>query len=213
MVIYNGIDVQKFRKLMHDDVDMNGILPHKQPGEIWAVFAGSLGPSYDIPTLLDMAKRLDNSPLNLRIIIAGDGPSKVEVENYIADKRHSSLHYVGKLAPEKLASLYRLCDIGLCAYSQRSNVEMPDKIYDYTAAGLPVINSLRGEVSEMIKERRIGLQYRAGDAEDLLTALKLLTSNRSLREEMAKNSITTGMVYDRHVQYAKLVELIKKLCS
>jgi glycosyltransferase involved in cell wall biosynthesis len=90
---------------------------------------------------------------------------------------------------------------------------MPDKIYDYTAAGLPVVNSLRGEVSDVIREKRIGLQYDAGNSRDLLEALEKLANDDPLRGEMARNSYDAGMLYDRHVQYAKLVEIVEKVCA
>ena len=73
-VIYNGIDVKAFRRAMQESVDITGALPEKTAEEIWAVFAGSLGPSYDIPTLLRVARLLKHSSQNIRIIIAGDGP-------------------------------------------------------------------------------------------------------------------------------------------
>jgi len=210
LVVYNGIDVKHFRELMVKKGSLNVDLPPKQPGEVWAVFAGSLGPSYDIPTLISVSKLLQTSGLNLKIVIAGDGPLRTDVEKHAATK-DSRMLYLAELVPDKLASLYHVCDIALCAYSQRSNVEMPDKIYDYTAAGLPVINSLNGEVGEMIRERKIGLQYRAGDAHDLLSALKRLANDPALRQEMAKNSFSAGAEYDKNVQYGKLVELTEKL--
>jgi len=212
LIVYNGIDVKYFRGLMEKHSSLTRDLLSKQPGEVWAIFAGSLGPSYDIPTLICVSKMLRASELNLKIVIAGDGPFRTDIEKHVATS-DARLVYVGKLGPDKLASLYRVCDIALCAYSPRSNVEMPDKIYDYTAAGLPIINSLRGEVSEMIKEKKIGLQYRAGDANDLLAALKRLANNSSLRQEMAKNSFFTAEQYDKNVQYGKLVKLTEKLCS
>jgi glycosyltransferase involved in cell wall biosynthesis len=211
-IIYNGIDVQRFRHLMTNTSLTDVVLPKKQDGELWAIFAGSLGPSYDILTLLQVAELLSKRPLPLKLIIAGDGPLRQRVASYSEERKTSSLYYVGKLAPEKLAALYSICDIGLCAYSQRSNVEMPDKIYDYTAAGLPVVNSLRGEVSEVIRDNKMGLQYDAGDPQDLLAKLVALSMDESLRKEMGKNSRACGMIYDQHVQHAKLVELVERVC-
>jgi len=212
-VVYNGIDVTAFRNAMMASPLQGRILPRKEEGEVWAVFAGTLGPSYDIPTLLQVAEQLEGSPSRLRIVIAGDGPLKEQVEAYAADQNRSRLYYAGKLPPEHLAGLYHMCDIGLCAYSSRSNVEMPDKIYDYTAAGLPVVNSLGGEASDVIRENRIGLQYEAGDPRDLLAVLENLASDRSLRDEMARNSFDIGMRYDRHAQYAKLVEIVEMVST
>lgn len=211
-LIYNGIDVEKFRKSMAGTNLPEGILPEKASGEIRAVFAGSLGPSYDILAILKVAERLEGSQSKLKLVIAGDGPLRKNVEEYVADPNHTCLYYVGKLSPELLAPLYRDCDIGLCAYSDRSNVEMPDKLYDYTAAGLAVINSLRGEVSQVIKEKGIGLQYAGGDPDDLFEKLEFLENDSALRNEMARKSFEIGMTYDQHVQYAKLLEIVDKVC-
>lgn len=212
-VIYNGIDVMAFRDSMKISRLPEGILPRKEEKEVWAVFAGSLGSSYDIATLLEAAEQLEKSSSRVRIIIAGDGPFRGRVESYVAEKYHTRLCYVGNLSPDNLAALYNTCDIALCTYSDRSNVEMPDKIYDYTAAGLPVINSLRGEVRDVIREKRMGLQYKAGDPADLIAVLEKLANDDVLRGEMARNSYDTGMLYDRYVQYEKLVEIVEKVCA
>lgn len=212
-LIYNGIDVQGFRRDMKTLALPSGLLPDKRPSEIRAVFAGSLGPSYDILALLEMAKRLEGSSSNLYIVIAGDGPLRKEVEDYVADPSHNRVFYVGKLAPTLLAALYTVCDIGLCAYSARSNVEMPDKIYDYTAAGLAVINSLRGEVSSIIAENGIGLQYSGGNPDDLYDKLCFLEQNPDARKEMALKSYETGLRFDKISQYANLLDIIDKITS
>lgn len=212
-LIYNGIDVEKFRKSMTGSDLPEDMLPEKKSGEIRAVFAGSLGPSYDILAILKVAERLESSESKLKLVIAGDGPLRKNVEEYVADRNHTRLYYVGKLSPELLAPLYRDCDIGLCAYSARSNVEMPDKIYDYTAAGLAVINSLYGEVSQVVKENGIGLQYAGGDPDDLFEKLEFLENDSVLRNEMARKSFEIGMTYDQHVQYAKLLEIVDKVCT
>lgn len=210
-VVYNGIDVAAFRRSMNEAASLPALLPEKQAGDIWAVFAGSLGPSYDIPTLCDVAKRLEGSSYPLHIIIAGDGPYRATLQLRVSRPGNTRLHYVGKLAPHQLAGLYKACDIGLCAYSSRSNVEMPDKIYDYTAAGLPVVNSLRGEVSDVIARNRIGLQYVAGDVDDLHSKLLAMAADRPGLLEIAARSLEIGAEYDQHVQYAKMTRLVEQV--
>lgn len=212
-VIYNGVDVQALRRIMKEAGAAETFRYHKKDGEVWAVFAGTLGPSYDIFTLLEVAEKIEAEKSALRLIIAGDGPLRSKVEKHVAEKRKTCLHYVGQLDPEQLVALYKICDIGICAYSAKSNVEMPDKIYDYTAAGLPVVNSLKGEIASIIVEKDLGLQYQPGNSYDLLEKLEMLANDRTLRTQMAKNSYDTGMIYDQHIQYGKLVEIIEKVCS
>jgi glycosyltransferase involved in cell wall biosynthesis len=212
-VIYNGIDVPLFRQFMSETQVLDVTLPSKEEDATWAVFAGSLNPSYDIWTILDAAKMLEEQNSNVWIVIAGDGPFRVHVEAAAARYGRTRVYYVGKLEPSQLARLYKQCDIGLCAYSKRSNVEMPDKVYDYMAAGLPVVNSLRGEVSQLITQRKIGVQYAAENAHDLKEKLLLLSNNTQLRQEMASNSYLAGMEFDKNIQYRKCVDLVESLAN
>jgi glycosyltransferase involved in cell wall biosynthesis len=204
-VIYNGVDVINLRESTNKNKDN---LPTKNPHEIWAIFAGSLGPSYDIKNLISVARILENKKSNTYILIAGDGPLRTEVE--LASSQCKNIRYLGKLAPDYLAKIYSLCDIGLCAYTKKSNVEMPDKFYDYTAAGLAILNSLIGEVSQQISTRNLGLQYSAGSNADLLNKILLLTNDRDLLRTMKYNSQRAGLEFDRNVQYSSLLSFIEK---
>lgn len=90
---------------------------------------------------------------------------------------------------------------------------MPDKAYDYLAAGLVIVNSLRGELAPWLKEKQCGVQNQAGDAKSLADALERLSIEQGLRETMAKNSFDTAMLFDKHVQYRKYVEWVESLCA
>jgi glycosyltransferase involved in cell wall biosynthesis len=211
-VIYNGIDVQSFRAKMLSAHVPESRFPPKQSQQLWAVFAGSLGPSYDIGVMCEVARRLAASGSSIQIVIAGDGPLRNVVEDTARGVfGPANLHYVGQLSPTELAALYARCDVGLCAYSASSNVEMPDKIYDYTAAGLPVLVSLRGEVADVVAGNKIGLSYEGGSAEDLLRRLIDVTSDADALRVMAAASRSLGMRFDKTVQYGKFIEVIDRV--
>lgn len=211
-VVYNGIDVEAFREKISSAEVPASRFPEKREGELWAVFAGSLGPSYDIGVMCEVARRLAATGSKLRIIIAGDGPQRPLVESTArGDPSPANLYYVGQLSPAELAALYSRCDVGLCAYSASSNVEMPDKIYDYTAAGLPVLVSLSGEVSRVVAARGIGLSYTGGSAVDLLHKLLTITSDVPAMRSMAQASHCLGMQFDKNVQYRKFIDLINQV--
>lgn len=209
-LIYNGIDVGHMRDLMRNAIPPCG-LPDKLEREVWAIFAGSLGPSYDIPVLLEAARVLRGKEVPIRIMIAGDGPYRAEVERAADLPEVFNLSYLGKLSADSLAAVYAKCDIGFCAYSASSNVEMPDKIYDYTAAGLAVINSLIGEVSEVVSLNGIGFQYSAGNLGELVSHLMQLYSSPALLASMKRSSLELGVKYDQDVQYEKVVKLVNAL--
>lgn len=211
-VVYNGIDVAAFRAKMEAGDVPASRFPDKREGDLWAVFAGSLGPSYDIGVMCEVARNLAAIDSKVRIVIAGDGPQRPIVQSTArGEAGPANLIYVGQLSPAELAALYSRCDVGLCAYSASSNVEMPDKIYDYTAAGLPVLVSLRGEVARTVSSGKIGLSYEGGSASDLLRKLLTLTSDADAMRAMSAASSGLGIQFDKHSQYRKFIDVITQV--
>jgi glycosyltransferase involved in cell wall biosynthesis len=206
-VVYNGVDVEQFRSLMKGPGQE--FLP-KTEGELWAIYAGTLGNSYDVGTMVEVAKLLATQEERCRIIVAGSGPLLPIVQE-AHDDPAIPLTYVGKLAPTDLLPLYGRCDIGLCTYSGNSNVEMPDKFYDYTAAGLPIVGSLTGEMARVMNERELGLSYEAGSASDLALKLQTLTNDPDLLRRMAANSWNVAADYDALPQFDVFVDLIDEV--
>tara|TARA_B110000240_G_scaffold166937_1_gene188501 strand:+ start:11013 stop:12296 length:1284 start_codon:yes stop_codon:yes gene_type:complete len=215
VIIYNGIDVIKFRETKPDKINLFAeTLPIKLNNHVWFVFAGTLGPSYDILNLLKVAALLyEESNQSIKIIIAGDGPLKKEVNEFIKKHDGDIVTYLGQLNPENLAELYQICDVGLSTYTQYSNVEMCDKFYDYTAAGLSIINSLTGEVSGVIEKNDIGINYLAGETSQLYQAIVSLSLDQIKSKEMASRSFELGMTYDKNIQIKKLGPFINEVMN
>lgn len=208
--IFIGIDITGFRSSMKNPLE--GVdLPAKAENVVRAVYAGSLGENYDIKTLMKAAEILEQSAVPVQIVVAGVGPMVSPLKKFIRERRLKSLAYVGSLTPEQLPSLYGRCDIGISAYGPASTVGMPVKVYDYMAAGLPIVNSLKGEIAEFIETHQIGVSYMPGDPESLAAALQRLALDRQFRSKMAQQSFETGNEFDLHVQYGILPELVESI--
>lgn len=206
-IIYNGIDVADFRNKMEKEGALNmDWLSIKDTVKV--IFAGSLGPSYDIQTIIMLAKIIDQKKLKITILIAGDGPLRHAVEE--AARQYSCIQYFGKLSPADLCTLYTGCDIGLAAYGPYSNVEMPDKFYDYTAAGLGIICSLKGEVLRKISQLNLGSAYLAGNSYSLLDAIITLTDNPETLSRIKQNSFDCANEFSSVSQTAKLEPFIQQ---
>jgi glycosyltransferase involved in cell wall biosynthesis len=210
ITVYNGIDVLAFRRslLRLHGTKVPGLTVEKPESEIWAVFAGTLGNNYDIGCIVQAAVLLREKCKSLKVMIAGAGPCLELIRSGISQYGLVNLIYLGVLSQDDLLSLYGQADIALCAYGRGSNVGMPDKLYDYMAAGLPVINSLSGEVKELIENRDIGQQYTPGDPVSLANAMIQLAEDQELRQRQARSSYQAALSYDREVQFGKLANLI-----
>jgi glycosyltransferase involved in cell wall biosynthesis len=215
MTIFIGIDVAGFRAMNQEpdkpSAELMQRTGQKPSGEAWVVYAGSLGNNYDIKTLLQAAAYLQQRKSKIKIFIAGEGPLRSHVMDFISTRGLTNVIYLGKLNPRELIQLYQVCDIGLCAYGAESTVAMPVKAYDYMAAGLAIVSSLRGELERFLRDNQVGIQYMAGDAESLANALEELASNPDKRRAMAANSYRAAMMFDKNVQYSKFIDVLQQV--
>jgi glycosyltransferase involved in cell wall biosynthesis len=212
---YNGIDVTEFRAGLPSDTEKATLTARlgKRNGDIWAVHAGTLGNNYDVATLLQTAARLEEKRSRVRIILIGDGPLRRGVEEFISSRQPTNLMYFKSVAHRELIKIYGICDIGICAYAPGSNVGMPDKSYDYMAAGLPIVNSLSGELETHLKRQEMGLQYTAGNASSLETALTALANDSGGRSAMSTSSFKAANQFDRGLQYERYVQFVQRVAE
>ena len=145
----------------------------------------------------------------LRVLIAGSGPLEPLVREFVSRNGSVSLDFLGKLSPSDLIKLYSVCDIGICAYGKFSNVAMPDKFYDYSAAGLVIVNSLSGELNRLLVRENAGLAYHAGDAGSLVEVLEALISDPSSLVQLRTNSARIADKFDSTVQYTRMADFVE----
>jgi glycosyltransferase involved in cell wall biosynthesis len=213
VLVYEGIDSSTV-PLAAEPLDLLPVAASVGPGgarSLRVVYAGTLGERYDIGTIVRAAGILKERAAPVQIVLAGDGPGRAMLETAIASDLSPNLVYVGRLRPEQLSRLYRDSQVGLCAYSPGSTVAMPCKVYDYLDGGLAIVSSLRGELADLLAEKRIGIQYEPGNAEALADTLSTLAADRAMLSELRSNARTEAVHFDRRTQYSKVVRLLDDL--
>ena len=210
-VIYWGCNVTNICNLMESNEDgflskLN--LPSKE-NNIWGIYAGTLGESYDMMTLVEAAKVMRFEAPNLKFLIAGAGPMAEKIETSAVDSEN--IYYLGSLPTKQLYQLFKFCDFGFSTYSDASPVSMPIKCYDYFAAGLPLVNSLKRNLGALITERELGYQYDASDCNSLVSALKTLVSSPERLNSMKLKCKAISNEFNDAEQYNKFVLLLKEL--
>ncbi len=206
-VIYIGI--AGFHELDPQD-NSSSVIPNKLPNEFWLVYSGTLGHSYDIDVIMKLSLRIRDSKYeNVKIMIAGDGEMRYKLLDFITSNNGVNLCYLGKLDKIQLRNLYELSDIAISSYSKYSPVSMPLKAYDYFLYGLPIINSLQRELSRLVVEKEVGIQYQSGNVDSMWNAFEKLYRNEDLRNEMARNAKNLAVNFSYEVQYSKYVDFIE----
>ncbi|MBQ3584100.1 MAG: glycosyltransferase family 4 protein [Lachnospiraceae bacterium] len=172
------------------------------------VYIGTLGASYDIKTVIDAVRILvEKGRTNIVFEVLGDGPQKAELEAYV---KGLPVHFYGRLAYPEMVRVLSGCDIAVNPIMHRAAQSIINKVGDYAAAGLPVINTLENkEYIRLLKEYRCGYTCKNGDALDMAKKIEHLVEHRDLLRKMSRNARRFAEEkFDRKVTYQAIRELI-----
>jgi len=166
-------------------------------------YAGNMGKSYDISTVID-AVRADDS---LCLDLAGTGPNEAKLRNRAADCPRIKFH--GYISASALRDILASSDAGIIPMFDDSCVGLPGKLADYAAAELPMLNSLSGETAQLIDEYHAGFNYASGSVESLNDAVgKLRSANHIVLSAGAKELaklFDADIIYPAYVRWAESI--------
>lgn len=137
-------------------------------GTFTIAYAGSMGASYDLATVIEAVKGMDG----VRLELAGTGPQEPGLRALAAGCGRIVFH--GYVGDAELRAMLARANAAVVPMFPASCVGVPYKLADYAAAGLPVLNSLEGETARLIDENGAGASYSAGDAKSFARALERL---------------------------------------
>lgn len=204
--VFLGTDLEYFDKCKENNkIEFNDKF-------IRIAYIGTLGHSYNIKFVIDAIKVLNNKGIdNIKFIIMGDGPLKLEFEEY-AKEKNINCEFTGRLKYEKMVGLLCACQIAINPIKSKSAGSIINKVGDYAAAGLPVINSQENEeYRRLIKEKEIGINVKNSDINDMADAIEKMCIDYHKRNVYGKNNrILAEKLFDRKKTYIKISSLIEK---
>ena len=178
--------------------------------EIWLAYIGTLGHSYDLNTVIDALSILKDKGINnIKFIVMGDGPLKVKFQDYAKAKKVYA-EFTGRLNYEKMVGILGSCDLAVNPIRSNSAGSIINKVGDYAAAGLPVINTQEcQEYQDLISSYDAGINCENGNPVDLAENLLSLYSDSKLRKKMGENNRKLAEdKFDRNKTYPNLISEI-----
>lgn len=123
-----------------------------------AVFVGSLSSHFNLSVLIEAWKMLarDHRAIYERhpLTIVGDGPLRRQLETESADL--ANVRMLGWQSHDEAMRLMEASAIGLAPYDSGAVISLPNKLFEYLAAGLPILSSLAGEMSAVVDKLKVG---------------------------------------------------------
>jgi len=148
------------------------------------------------------------------LLIAGDGPQRLQIEKAIADsKLEARIHLLSSLPHEQLWSLYK----GARVFVMLSRLAegLPLVFFEAMACSTPVIGTRTGGTPEVVIHEETGLLVDSNEPSRVATAIKTLLNDDGARQEMGRRGLELVKKFDWQVVAASYIELYQNLlrCS
>jgi len=216
-VFYHGYNSYATKaKNLNQKLDISDWLKGKEDQKAF-IFIGTFGISYELELVLDAARRFQESGrTDICFVVAGTGE-----QFKMISKKASGLENVilpGWIGEKEINALLNRGYAGLLSYVESAPQGLPNKPFEYLSTGLPLVNSLKGEMAELVDRYQFGLNYSPGDLGRLCACIERIADDSSMHYEMSRNALDffkkygdADKIYEEYATYIeKIVENHKK---
>lgn len=204
--VFLGTDLKCFDKYKENNkIELNDNM-------IRIAYIGTLGHNYDIKSVIDAIKALNDKGINnIKFVIMGDGPLKLDFENYAREK-NINCEFTGSLEYEKMVGLLCSCDIAVNSIKLGAAASIINKVGDYAMAGLPVINTQEcDEYRNLLENYNAGINCENENIKDFTNAIEKLVNDINFRKKLGSgNRKLAEEKFNRKKTY---IEIINKIIS
>ena len=173
-VVPNGVDPARFEARPSP----RGV---RHPRPFTVAFVGTLKPWHGVEVLV----RAIAMVADVHLLVLGDGPQREPLER-LAVTLHveDRVHFRGPVAPEALPRELAGADAAAAPYPTAEGYFSPLKVFEYLAAGLPVVASRSGQLPQLLTDGVDARLVTPGDAGALAQALIELRNGEQQRTRM-----------------------------
>jgi len=171
------------------------------------VHQGSLQMNRGIEQTIEAIKQVPN----VTYVIIGYGQHRPFLENYVEQAGLSEkVKFFGPVPADQLIEWAASADIGICTILGKTKsylYSMPNKLFEYTMAGLPVITSNYPDMGTFVTENRMGITCDPESPASIADAIHVLTADPKLREELADGAKVARDAFNWQHEQKKLLAI------
>lgn len=178
-VVANGVDAERFHPRLRAG--------RPETDRFTVGFVGSLKPWHGLPLLVDAFAGLCRRVPAARLLVVGDGPERDRLLTELAGAGvEDRARLTGAVDPSDVPGLVASMDAAVAPYPAGApGYFSPLKVYEYMAAGVPVVASRIPPLARLLDDGVTGLLVEPGDVGQLGQALERLAGDGALRARLA----------------------------
>ncbi|HET7011537.1 MAG TPA: glycosyltransferase family 4 protein [Anaerolineales bacterium] len=183
-LIPNGVDVRMFDPKARGEAFRSA---HGLESKFVALYAGAHGLSNDLSVVLDAAERLRGNA-DISLVLVGDGKEKPALFAQAETRRLTNMHLLPPVPKDAMPEVLAAADCGIAILRPLPlyATTYPNKVFDYMAAGRPVVLAVDGVVRELVEKAGAGIFATPGDGGAMAEAIRRLASDRAEARRMGE---------------------------
>lgn len=174
------------------------------------VHQGSLQKNRGVEQTIDAVRDIPN----ITYVIIGYGQHRPFLENYVVQAGLSEkVKFFGPVSADELIEWTASADIGICTIVGKTKsylYSMPNKLFEYTMAGLPVVASNYPDMGAFVSENQMGITCDPESPTSIANAIKMLLEDPALREKLANGAKIARETFNWGNEQKKLLEIYSK---
>lgn len=177
------------------------------------LYAGAHGLSNDLGVALAAADRLRAWP-QICFVFVGDGKEKASLQAQAAKLGLSNVRFVPPVPKDEIAEVMAAADACLAILKplELYKTTYPNKVFDYMAAGRPVLLAIDGVIRQVVEAAEAGLAVPPGDATGLADAVTRLAADPQRARAMGlAGRAYVEKHYNRQILAEKLALLLEEM--
>jgi glycosyltransferase involved in cell wall biosynthesis len=153
---------------------------------------GSLGFIHNCSYIISAAEVLKNRGFDkeVNIVFIGDGSERHNLERRVTDSNLSNVFFTGLLPKNQLPSILSKAKATLFTTLDNpvQDTCSPNKVFDSFAAGVPIIQTTRGWIKDLVNESNCGLNVDPQKPETMAEAIMMLITNPDKTMQLGLNA-------------------------
>jgi glycosyltransferase involved in cell wall biosynthesis len=184
-LVPNGADCDMFHP-EDDGSDFRTL--HNLEGKFVALYAGAHGMSNDLDVVLDAADLLRDQA-EIGFVLLGDGKEKPRLQKRASQMGLGNVHFIPPMPKDEMTTALAAADacIAILKPIEMYKTVYPNKVFDYMAAGRPVILAIDGVIREVVESAQGGIVVPPGDAKSLGEAIQVLAGDHQRKILFGQN--------------------------
>jgi len=197
-----GIDKPALREALSISADVPLVL-----------YQGIMVKGRDLITLVKAMGRIQH-PTGV-LVFLGDGPLVPTLETLAHEVgMQERVFFHPAVPPAELHRWTQEATLGICAkeaYCSSHTLSLPNKLFEYIQAGLPVLVSDLPEMRRVVSRYGVGEVYAGGDVAQLADRIDGILSNPELREKYRQATIVASKTLHWGVEKETLIRVYQEL--